>query len=109
MAESEAGHAVLIAANSLAFVTGVTLGTPYTDVAFTVLDDQPAADAYRLLRVLLPPNDPQETDDEVLARGRGLVDTLGALLPLGDPGVEIRPPQCRSFRGPDCRFTPISA
>jgi hypothetical protein len=93
MAESEAGHAVLIAANSLAFVTGVvTLGTPYADVAFTVLDDQPAADAYRLLRVLLPPNDPQETDDEVLARGRGLVDTLGALLPLGDPGVEIRPP-----------------
>ncbi len=93
IAESEAGHAVLIGANSLTFVTSVvTLGTPFGDVAFTVLDDQPAADAYRLLRVLLPANDPQDIDDEVLARGRGLVDALGALLPLGDPGVEIRPP-----------------
>ncbi len=93
VAASEAGHAALAAANSLAFVSGVvTLGTPFGAVSFTVLDDEPAADAFRLLRTILPPVDPNEPDDEVLAYGRGMVEALGSLLPLGDPGVEIRPP-----------------
>jgi len=70
VAASEAGHAALAAANSLAFVSGVvTLGTPFGAVSFTVLDDEPAADAFRLLRTILPPVDPNEPDDEVLAYG----------------------------------------
>src|SRR5262249_19302850 len=93
VAEGAAGHAALRAANDLAFLRAVvTLGTPWTDVAFTVLDDQPAADAFRLLRVLLPTVDSGQSDDPILARGRGLINALGELLPLGDPGAEIRPP-----------------
>src|SRR5262249_33145386 len=93
VAEGAAGHAALRAANDLAFLRAVvTLGTPWTDVAFTVLDDQPAADAFRLLRVLLPPVDSGQSADPILARGRGLINALGELLPLGDPGAEIRPP-----------------
>jgi hypothetical protein len=92
-ASAEAGHAAIGAANGLVFVHAViTLGTPFGAVAFTVLDDQPAADAFRLLRRLLPPVDPNETDDPALACGRGLVNALSALLPFGDPGREIRPP-----------------
>jgi large repetitive protein len=93
VADSEAGYPALAAANTLNFVSGVvTLGAPFDAVAFTVLDDEPAADAFRLLRVLLPPIDENEPDDEVLGYARGLVEALGALLPLGDPGTEIRPP-----------------
>ena len=89
---SEAGHAALAAANNLAFIDSViTVGTPFSAVAFTILDDQPAADAFRLLRVLLPLIDPNEPDDQDLNYGRGLVEALGALLPLGDPGADIRP------------------
>lgn len=93
VAECGAGHAAIAAANDLAFVSAVvTLGTPFGPVAFTILDDQPGADAFRLLQTLLPPLDPQQTDDPDLARGRGLVDALAALLPLGDPGRELRVP-----------------
>lgn len=93
VAQDAAGHAAIGAANSLAFVDAVvTLGAPFGPVAFTVLDDQPAADAFRLLRALLPAADPEQTDDPDLAIGRGLVGALASLLPLGDPGREIRPP-----------------
>lgn len=93
VAESAAGWAALGAANALAFVgTVITTGTPLGPVAFTVLDDQPAADALRLLRALLPGADEAESDDPVLAQGRGLVNALSDLLPMGDPGREIRPP-----------------
>ncbi len=93
VADSASGHAAIAAANSLAFVDAVvTLGTAFTPVAFTVLDDEPAADAFRLLRALLPPLDPNETDDPDLQLGRGLVNALADLLPLGDPGRELRPP-----------------
>jgi hypothetical protein len=61
-------------------------------VAFNILDEQPGADAFRLLHLLLPPEDPNETDDPDLVRARGLVNALGDLLPLGDPGREIRQP-----------------
>jgi hypothetical protein len=93
VAQDAAGNPALAAANTLSFVSAVAmLGTPLTQVAFTVLDEEPAADAYRLLRMLLPAVDPQETDDEDLARARGLIGALDALLPFGDPGQEIRPP-----------------
>jgi hypothetical protein len=93
VAQEGAGHAALAAANTLNFVHAVvTLGTPFTPVAFTILDDQPAADAFRLLRVVLPPLDPNQTDDFDLALGRGMVNALANLLPQGDPGRELRPP-----------------
>ena len=93
VAESEAGYPAIAAANSLPFIANVvTLGTPFGPVAFNILDDQPGADAFRLLRALLPPLDPNETDDPQLACGRGLVNALSVLLPYGDPGREIRPP-----------------
>jgi hypothetical protein len=93
VAESEAGYPAIAAANSVAFIANVvTLGTPFGPVAFNILDDQPGADAFRLLRALLPPLDPNETDDPQRACGRGLVNALSALLPFGDPGREIRPP-----------------
>ena len=93
IAQEGAGHPAIAAANSLAFVDAVlTLGTPFTPVAFTILDDQPAADALRLLSVLLPPPDPTNTDDADLAVGRDMVNALVNLIPYGDPGREIRPP-----------------
>jgi hypothetical protein len=93
VAQDAAGHAAIAAANSMPFVSAVvTLGTAFTPVAFAILDDQPAADAFRLLRALIPPLHPAETDDQVLASGRGMVSALASLLPLGDPGAELRPP-----------------
>ena len=76
-AHDTAGHAVLIAADDLPFVqTVVTAGTAFTPVAFTILDEQPGADALRLLQCLLPPSDPEEPDDGALALGRALMDAL---------------------------------
>ena len=93
IAQEGAGHPAIAAANTLTFVDAVvTLGTPFTPVAFTILDDQPAADAFRLLRAVLPPLDDTQTDDVDLSLGRGLVNALASLLPQGDPGREIRPP-----------------
>lgn len=93
VAAAEAGHAAILAANELAHVTGVvTLGTPLGPVAFSVLDEAPAADALRLLRALLPASDEEESDDPDLARARDLVDGLMALLPLADPASELHPP-----------------
>src|SRR5690606_28036168 len=93
VAAAEAGHAAILAANGLANVTGVgTLGTPLGPVAFSVLDEAPAADALRLLRALLPASDEEESDDPDLARARDLVDGLMALLPLADPASELHAP-----------------
>ena len=93
VAHDAAGHAALAAGNELPFVrTLVLAGTALTPVAFTILDDQPAADALRLLRRLLPPFDPAFSDDGDLEIGRALVDSLTTLLPLDDPSRDIRPP-----------------
>ena len=92
-AHDTAGHAVLIAADDLPFVqTVVTAGTAFTPVAFTILDEQPGADALRLLQCLLPPSDPEEPDDGALAVGRALMDALTPLLSTDDPAREIRLP-----------------
>ena len=92
IARDAAGHAALAAANTLPFVSAViTLGTPLTPVAFTVLDDEPAADAFRLLRLLLPPPGSGVPESPELATGRSMVNALAALLPFGDPGREIAP------------------
>ncbi len=88
-----AGHATVVAANAMAFVTAVvTIGTAFSPVSFTVIDDAVSGDALRLLRCLLPALDAAEPDDADLACGRDLVDGLVALLPLPDPAVELRPP-----------------
>jgi len=57
-----------------------------------VLDDQPAADAFRLLALLLPEPGSGVPESLDLANGRNIVNALAALLPLGDPGREIAPP-----------------
>lgn len=93
VASAEAGHAALLAANDTAHVTAVvTLGTPLGPVAFSVLDEQPGADALRLLQALMPAPDEEETDDPDLALARDLVTGLLDLLPLADPASELQPP-----------------
>ena len=91
--DAASGHAARLAAEAVNAVTAlVTLGTPAGPVSFTVLDTTPMAEALRVLAALLPALDPAEPDDLDLARGRSLVKALTDLLPLGDPGVELRPP-----------------
>lgn len=93
VAKAGAGHAARRAAESVAAVTSlVTLGTPAGPVAFTILDTPPGAEALRVLAALLPAPDPTAPDDPDLARGRSLIAALTGLLPLGDPAVELRPP-----------------
>ena len=99
VAAAEAGHAVLravadqAAAGAAVTVAEVmTLGTPWSPVSFTAVDDQPAADTLRLLERLLPAADADDPDDPDLATGRGLVEALAALSRAGDPGRELRPP-----------------
>ncbi|MGH6690320.1 MAG: hypothetical protein ACREF4_06550, partial [Gammaproteobacteria bacterium] len=93
VASAEAGHATRRMAQDVTAVTSlVTLGTPLGPVAFTVLDAQPAADALRLLRALIPAPDPNETDDVDLGRARGMISALIDLLPLDDPASELQPP-----------------
>jgi hypothetical protein len=92
VARGGAGHAALDAANALAFVDAVvTLGTPFTPVAFTIIDDAAAGDALRLLRWLLPAVDPGEPDDPDLALGRSIVGAMMRLTTLDDPGADLRP------------------
>jgi hypothetical protein len=93
VARGGAGHAALAAANELPFVDAVvTLGTPFTAVAFTIVQDRLAGDALRLLRWILPPTDPAEPDDPDLARGRSLVDAMLGRITEVDPGADLRPP-----------------
>ncbi|GIK95841.1 MAG: hypothetical protein BroJett029_00500 [Alphaproteobacteria bacterium] len=93
VADAASGHAARIAAEAVTAVDAlITLGTPAGPVSFTVLDTAPGAEALRVLAALLPAPDPADPDDAVLARGRALVTALTSLLPLGDPGVELRPP-----------------
>ncbi len=93
VASEGAGHAALAAANALPFVTAVvTLGTAFSPVSLTIIDEPVAGDTLRLLRWLLPPADEADPDDADLARGRGLVTGLIDLLRSPDPAVELRPP-----------------
>ena len=93
VATEGAGHAALAAANALPFVTAlVTLGTAFSPVSLTIIDELVAGDTLRMLRWLLPPTDDAEPDDADLACGRGLVMGLIELLPMVDPAVELRPP-----------------
>ncbi|HJR21539.1 MAG TPA: hypothetical protein VJ822_07955, partial [Dongiaceae bacterium] len=93
IADSAAGHAARVAAEAVASVTAlITVGTPAGPVSFTALDTAPMAEALRVLIALLPAVDPAEPDDPDLAQGRALINALADLLPLGDPGVELRPP-----------------
>ena len=93
VAEAAAGHAARRAAEAAAAVTDlVSLGTPLGPVSFAVLDTQPAADALRLLARLLPARNEDLGDDPDLARGRGLVEGLVALLDLDDPARELAAP-----------------
>ncbi|HTY73503.1 MAG TPA: DUF6603 domain-containing protein [Actinomycetes bacterium] len=82
-----AGHAARLAADSVAGVTYlVTLGTPWSAVAFDTFRTGASADALRLLRVLLPAVDPEEPDDPDLALGRSLVSSaMGAV--RGQPAI----------------------
>ena len=92
VADAPSGHAAIRAAAPATVRAVITLGTPFGPISFTVLDDLPSADALRLLGALIPPDDPNELDDFALARGRGLLTALSDLLPLGDPGRELRSP-----------------
>ena len=92
VAEAAAGHASRRAAEGVAAVTDlVLLGTPLGPVSFMVLDTQPAADTLRLLGRLLPASGEERSDDPDLARGRGMVEGLLALLALDDPARELQP------------------
>ncbi|HET9444424.1 MAG TPA: hypothetical protein VFO65_13930, partial [Acidimicrobiales bacterium] len=77
LAVGGAGHAARLAADAEASVGHlVTLGTPWTPVAFDTARDGVSADALRLLEALLPAADPAEPDDPDLATGRALVEGL---------------------------------
>ena len=72
-----AGHAARLAADGEPGVTHlVTLGTPWSAVAFETARTGASADALRLLRALLPPVDLAEPDDDDLALGRAIVTGL---------------------------------
>lgn len=72
-----AGHAARLAADADASVTHlVTLGTPWSAVAFDTARHGASGDALRLLDALLPALDSTEPDDDDLARGRALVTGL---------------------------------
>ena len=74
IASSGAGHAARLAADATPAVTDlVTLGTPWSPVAFDTLRTGVAGDAVRALRALLPAVDLAEPDDADLALGRSLV------------------------------------
>ena len=72
----------------------MTAGTAFTPVAFTILDEQPGADALRLLQCLLPPSDPEDPDDGALVLGRALMDASHLCsrptIPLVKSGCRLR-------------------
>ena len=71
-----AGHAARLAADVSTAVTDlITLGTPWSAVAFETIRNGHSGDAVRLLAALLPAVDSAEPDDADLARGRALVTT----------------------------------
>ena len=63
VATEGAGHAALAAANALPFVTAlVTVGTAFSPVSLTIIDELVAGDTLRMLRWLLPlPTTPSPT------------------------------------------------
>ncbi|WP_123026001.1 DUF6603 domain-containing protein [Mycolicibacterium stellerae] len=88
--EGGAGHAARMAAVDAQAVSDVvTLGTPLGPVAFSVLDEAAAGDAWRLLDTLSAGVDPGDAD---LMRGRALVDALAEIDSLADPARDLRLP-----------------
>ena len=74
VASGGSGHAARLAADAESSVTHlVTLGTPWSAVAFETARTGASADALRLLRALLPAVDLADPDDADLAVGRALV------------------------------------
>ncbi len=89
-----AGHAARLAADTVAGVTHlVTLGTPWSPVAFDTARTGAPADALRLLRALLPAPDPSEPDDDDLAVGRALVDGFMQAARGATPITELEAPR----------------
>ena len=90
VATAEAGHAAVRAAQTVAQVAEVvTLGTPWSPVAFSVIDVAPAEQAVRLLAALLPDGvglGPQA------GLGASLLRALTLAIPLDDPARELRAP-----------------
>ncbi|MEO5900396.1 MAG: DUF6603 domain-containing protein [Ilumatobacteraceae bacterium] len=85
-----AGHAARVAADAQGAVTNlVTLGTPWSPVAFDAARNGASASALRLLKVLLTAPDPAEPDDADLALGRAIV---GGLLDAGTQ-LELEAPR----------------
>ena len=77
VASGGAGHAARLAADAEPSVTHlVTLGTPWSAVAFETARTGVSADALRLLRALLPDVDLADPDDADLAVGRVIVTGL---------------------------------
>ena len=109
-----AGHAARVAAEGQAAVTDlVLLGTPLAAISLTAVDTQPTADALRLLHRLLP-TESEEPDDETLALGRALVQSMMALADRADPGAELRaatvaPPAPRAGLAVTALFGDVSA
>jgi hypothetical protein len=69
-----AGHAARIVADAVAGVSHlITFGTPWSAATFDSARVGVPADAARLMRALLPPDDALEPDDDDLAVGRALV------------------------------------
>ena len=76
LAVGGAGHAARLACDATGAVTDlVTLGTPWSPVAFDTLRNGGSGDAVRALRALLPAVDLADPDDDDLALGRALVGT----------------------------------
>lgn len=72
-----AGHAARLVADGQPAVTHlVTLGAPWSAVAFDTARLGASGDALRLLAALLPAPDPTEPDDADLALGRAIVQGL---------------------------------
>lgn len=89
-----AGHAARYAADAVPGVTTlVTLGVPWSAVAFDSARAGAPADAVRLLRALLPAADPLDPDDADLARGRALVGGFMAAARGGFTVADLEAPR----------------
>jgi hypothetical protein len=110
VAAGAAGHPAVQAAGGLDGVAAVvTVATPWTPLSLDDVDTDPAAGALRMLRTLIEladadlaaelasmpedERDPYLADDEDLALGRALVDSLLARDGRGDPLTELSAPE----------------
>ncbi len=90
----------LLAGADVAVAKLVLLGVSGQPVDVDVLDVGPGADAFQLLRRLLPAADPATPDDANLVVARDLLGTLGQAYDSAAPATEFTPPRPTPTRTP---------